>query len=306
MPKKLRLEAWLTPEELAERAARAAAGVEQAWWQALGLVAAGSSAPAAGRELGFSGAAVRMWVQRYNREGPEVVADGRRQETERRRLLNEAQREELARRLRGPAPNGGPWDSRQVAELMGGWLGREVTRPVAWKYLRAAGYRPQPVERPGAEAPEARREARRHRREAAVPEGEGRASYPTDLSDEEWVVIAPLVDTVRRGAGRPCKWSKREILNGIFYAVRCGGAWRMLPHDLPPWKTVYHWFRNWRRDGTWVRINEVLRRAVRRQAGRQEEPTAGMMDSQSVKTTEKGGLADTTGGRRSRGVSATS
>jgi len=81
----------------------------------------------------------------------------------------------------------------------------------------------------------------------------------------------------------------REVVNAIFYVVRSGCAWRMLPHDYPPWQTVYHYFRQWRQDGTWKRIHDTLRRQVRRQAGRNEEPSAAILDSQSVKTTERGG-----------------
>ncbi len=98
----------------------------------------------------------------------------------------------------------------------------------------------------------------------------------------------------------------REILNGIFYALRAGGSWRMLPHDLPAWPTVYGYFRAWHQDGVWERLNTTLREQVRRSVGRAATPSAAILDSQSVKTTEKGGHADTTLGRKSTGVSVTS
>ena len=116
-----------------------------------------------------------------------------------------------------------------------------------------------------------------------------RQPYPTDLSDVEWQRIEPYLPTPKSG-GRPRKHSLREILNAIFYIVRSGCTWRMLPHDLPPWKTVYHYFRLWCKDGTWERINSALRVEVRVAAGREPEPSAAVMDSQTVKTTETPGV----------------
>jgi putative transposase len=90
--------------------------------------------------------------------------------------------------------------------------------------------------------------------------------------------------------GRPAIHSRREILNGIFYAVRSGSAWKLLPHDLPPWRTIYHYFWSWRRDGTWEKIHDSIRASVRQAAGRQLEPSGAVVDSQSVRTSEQGGI----------------
>ena len=90
-------------------------------------------------------------------------------------------------------------------------------------------------------------------------------------------------------SGRPRVHPLREILNAIFYIVRSGGAWRLLPHDFPPWKTVYHYFRTWRLDGTWKRLHTALRERLRVRTGRNSQPSAGIADSQSVKTTGVGG-----------------
>ena len=121
---------------------------------------------------------------------------------------------------------------------------------------------------------------------------EPRKPYPTDLSDQEWALIEPYVPETKRG-GRPEKYPKREILNAIFYIVRGGCAWRLLPHDFPPWQIVYHYFWLWRQDGTWQHIHDMLRGDVRVAAGRHRQSSAGSLDSQSVKTTEKGGSTAT-------------
>jgi putative transposase len=112
--------------------------------------------------------------------------------------------------------------------------------------------------------------------------------YPTDLSDDEWHCISPhLPEHACRG--RPRIHGLRPILDAVFYVLKSGCPWRMLPREFPPWKTVYDWFRRWRIDGTWERLNAALRERVRARAGRNPQPSAGIVDSQTAKTTGVGG-----------------
>jgi putative transposase len=115
-----------------------------------------------------------------------------------------------------------------------------------------------------------------------------RKPYPTDLSDAEWSYIEPYMPTPK-GHGRPRIHVLREILNAVFYVLKSGCQWRLLPHDFPRWPTVYHYFRAWRIDGTWERINRAIRERLRVRLKRDPKPSAGVVDSQSVKSTGVGG-----------------
>ena len=130
-----------------------------------------------------------------------------------------------------------------------------------------------------------------------------RTPYPTDLSDRQWKRIESLVPRPKPG-GRPARYPRREIVNAILYQARNGCVWRALPHDLPPYRIVFHYFRAWQQDGTWDRIHDALRADVRRAAGKKPRPSAAIVDSQSVKTTEQGGPRGADAGKKSRRAEA--
>src|SRR3989304_1087545 len=123
--------------------------------------------------------------------------------------------------------------------------------------------------------------------------GMARQSYPSDLTDAQWALIKPLLPPPKSGTpkgGRPRTVDLREVMNGILYLLRTGGAWRMLPHDLPPWGTVHYYYWRWRREGVWQQMHDQLYIEVRQQAGRDASPSAAIVDSQSVKTTARAPL----------------
>lgn len=134
-----------------------------------------------------------------------------------------------------------------------------------------------------------------------------RACYSTDLTDKQWQKLQEVWPKAKNGrTGRPRKYPLREVLNTIFYQLRTGCAWRLLPHDLVPWNVAWEHFYRWRKDGTWQIVHDALYEQVRQQEGREDAPSAAAMDSQAVRTTEKGGPEATSEAKPCADASGTS
>ncbi len=131
------------------------------------------------------------------------------------------------------------------------------------------------------------------------------AAYPSDLTDAEWEVLEPMMPKRKTKRGRPREVPFRQILNGIFYLNKEGCQWRAIPKEFGPWQTIYHYFRLWNRNGLWQVINDKLVGKVRKADGREYQPTAAIIDSQSAKTTQKKGRAATMLASESKVASAT-
>ena len=125
-----------------------------------------------------------------------------------------------------------------------------------------------------------------------------RPAYDTDLSDAQWEILHPLLKCPKEHGGTPPRHPLREIVNAMLYILRTGCAWRHLPHDFPPYAAVYSYFRRWRKNGKLDLVHDALRERVRESEGREATPSAAVIDSQSVPTTEKGGCVDTMPARR--------
>lgn len=215
-------------------------------------------------------------------------------------LLDDADRAVLVELLREHPAFG----ADNLAKLFVHRTGKSASDTTIRAQLVRMGWRrmarpPEPALEPAVPAPrDPVRYTEHHRVEPTV------TSYPSDLTDAEWALLEPELRGKRQKA--PCGANTRATVNAVLYIARTGCQWRFLPHDFPTWQAVAKTYYRWIDRGVWEKANDTLRRQVRVAAGKDAEPTAAIIDSQSVKTTEKGGSPVTTRGRRSRAGSATS
>jgi transposase len=308
----------VSAEVIQQRMRAEASAWRRRYWHIIWLaLTAPRQAEEIARQAGVSVVTVHRVLARYRRGGVAAI-EGTRKGGRRHACLPLA---EEAAFLAPFAERAAGSERVRVEEIQQAWhtrLGQAVHRVTVerllarhgWRWRATSGRAAQPASGVAETAvgPQERQSAPPADRQRRPPPcGQPRAlpGSPSDLTDQEWALVEPLLPPAKP-AGRPRTTDLREVLTALFYLDRTGCPWRALPKDFPPWSTVWTSFRQWRNDGTWQRIHTALREQVRVKGGREPTPSAAIIDSQSVKTSQKGGGAATTAARRSRGASATS
>jgi putative transposase len=247
---------------------------------------------------------VHQLISAYNRRGVEAVETPGKGGRRNQHLTLEQERAFLQPYLARAAQG----DVATVAEIQQAFE-TEVKEPVApstiYRLLARHGWRQRRADPRPTQSLQDKRAKRdpipaRERRQRLPPQASRPAAspgYPSDLTDHHWAILAPLLPPAKPG-GRSRTTDLRQVIDAILSVDRTGGQWRALPHDFPPWSTVWSYFRTWRNDGTWERLHTTLREQTRLKQGRKPTPSAAIIDSQSVKTSQKGGGAATTAAKK--------
>lgn len=311
-----RAAAHASVEEIEQQMQSETSAWRRRYWHIIWLaLSARRQAEEIAREAGVSPTTVHRALARYRRGGVAAIA-GARKGGRRHAALPLAEEVAFLAPFAQRASRGERVRVEEIQQALHTRLGHSVHRITVERLLVRHGWhwresvdrqapRAPEVASPAAESQERSLVAERQRRPAPTRSAHAAPRYPSDLSDQEWACLEPLLPPGLAG-GKPRTTDLREVLNALFYLDRTGAQWRALPKDFPPWSTVWSYFRQWRTDGTWQRLHTALREQVRVQQGREPTPSAASIDSQSVKTSQKGGGAAMTAARRSRGASATS
>src|SRR2546427_2490990 len=305
----------LTENEVRERMQREQRPWCRRRWE---IIAQGLKAPRKAEEIaktvGVSVATVHQVMSAYNRGGVTAIETAGKGGRRREHLTLEQERAFL-QPFAARVAQGQRVTVAQIQQAYEEVVKQSVAPSTIYRLLKRHGWRLHGLGSRAARLPQSTSaqqdtSAMRARQKPASPPkakreraSERAQGYPSDLTEQEWAILEPLIPPAKPG-GRPRSVDMRHVLNAILYVDRTGCQWRALPHDFPPWSTVWTYFRTWRNDGTWERIHTALREQVRLKQGREPTPSAAIIDSQSVKTSQKGGFAAMTAAKKSKGASA--